>query len=140
MQQVLWTVAPRHSTTLSVWRPSAVVHGAWSRDLCFALCLSARGGGPSRSCRLESRVLPGLVHLDGDPQGAQALRSFQIFQLKVLKPWGQIPCCLHIRKILLVLERLLRLGVDNHQGARLRQAFMGAADAGLVNALFDDFV
>jgi hypothetical protein len=25
------------------------------------------------------------------------LRSFQIFQLKVLNLWGQIPCGLHIR-------------------------------------------
>ena len=41
--------------------------------------------------------LPSLVHIDGDPQGALALRSFQIFQLKVLNLWGQIPCGLHIR-------------------------------------------
>ncbi len=58
----------------------------------------------------------------------------------MLHTLGQIPCSLHIRNILLVLERLLRLRVDNRNGSRLRQAFVGAADAGLVNALFDDFV
>src|SRR6266851_3453959 len=85
-------------------------------------------------------LLPGLLYIDCDPQGAQALRSFQIFKLNVLNPWGQIPCCLHILNIFLVLDRLLNLGVDHHNGAWLRQAFVRAADSGLVNALFDDFV
>src|SRR5215831_19354835 len=57
-----------------------------STTSCGEACFASAHEEVSRLGHVVQRplLLPGLLHIDRDPQGTQALRPLQIFQLNVL--------------------------------------------------------